>query len=110
MRIPGQALHHRITIEPSLGNTGDGDTYGTPVANIKAAVKTKNVISNDASGGTLSVWATCRIKPTVRVGGRAPAAGDRVTVNGQTRLLAAVEPVSGPGAALAYFELVAGDG
>lgn len=109
MRIPGVLLRTPILIEPSLGNTGDGDTYGTAVR-VKAAVKTRVEVSNDATGQTITTWATCRIRPTTRIGGRTPAAGDRVTVNGVARKLASVAPVQGPGTAVSFLELVAGDG
>lgn len=102
-------MHERITIEPSLGNAGDGDTYGDPVT-VKCAAKHKTVVADSAEGATLYLWATARIKPGVRVNGRAPAAGDRATINGHTRQVASCEPVRGPGHAVAFYELVAGDG
>lgn len=111
MRIPGAALRTPITIEPALGNLGDGDTYG-PAETVKAAVKATTKVTGDAAGQTLAVWATLRLRPDVTVtgaaGARPPAPGDRVTVHGHTRTLASVEAVHGPGASVAFLELVAG--
>lgn len=111
MRIPGAALRDTILIEPALGFTGDGYGYG-PAESVRAATKARHTVAADSGGATVFLWSRARIRPDVLVTGaggtkRPPAAGDRVTVNGSPQLLLSVEPVQGPGTAVAYLELIA---
>jgi hypothetical protein len=71
-------------------------------------VKQRLSIGVDTAGLTLSSWVSVKVRPTTRVGGRRPAPGDRVTIDGHTRVLTAVEPVRGPGTALTHLVLTAG--
>lgn len=111
MRIPGAALRTPITIQPALGNTGDGDTYG-PAETFKADVVTRAVVTGDAAGQTLAAWSRLRMRPDTTVTGatgpRRPTVGDQVTVDGLSRLIRVVQPVYGPGATVAYLEVTAG--
>jgi hypothetical protein len=109
VRIPGVLLRTPVTITTEGESTGDGPGAGDMV-NVRGQVKRSVKITNDQNGQTISVWATIRLRPTVRVGGRAPQAGDTVTVQDVARTVASVEPVQGPGTAVAYLELIAGDG
>lgn len=116
-RISGQVLRTPIVLHPSAGDTGDGVTYGTD-RKVNAEVKRRTTIVSDVTGATLVVWAVAKIRPTVTVQigegvdavRRPPAAGDQATISGVRRTIASVEPVNGPGTAIAYLELVAGDG
>ncbi|MFE3586795.1 hypothetical protein ACFXOY_04640 [Streptomyces niveus] len=38
MKLPPWLLRHRITVEPYLGDSAYGPTYGPPVANVPALV------------------------------------------------------------------------
>ncbi|AGP56824.1 hypothetical protein [Streptomyces rapamycinicus] len=38
MRVPDALLRHRVTVEPYLGDTAYGPTYGPPVPNVRALV------------------------------------------------------------------------
>lgn len=109
MRIPGVLLRTPVTLTTPGESTGDGPAAGD-TATVKGQVKRSVKVTNDQTGQTISVWATIRLRPTVKVGGRAPQAGDTVTVQGVTRAVASVEPVQGPGTAVSFLELVAGDG
>lgn len=109
MRIPGALLRTPVTITAPGESKGDGPEDG-PSADVRAHVTRRVQVTNDSTGQTITVWATIRIRPTVRIGSRRPQAGDTVTVQGVTRAVASVEPVQGPGTAVAYLELVAGDG
>lgn len=109
MRIPGALLRTPVTLATVGESHGDGP--GPEVTRVvKGQVKRSVRVTNDEGGQTITVWAVIRLRPTVRVDGRPPRAGDRVTVQGVTRQVASVEPVQGPGTAVAFLELVAGDG
>lgn len=111
MRIPGLALRTPVTITPAGASYGDGVEEGTPKT-VRGDVSYRSVVMNDNTGQTLTLWATARIRPTVKVDtpARAPKPGDTVTVAGQARKVAEVRPIPGPGRSVSYLELVAGDG
>jgi hypothetical protein len=111
MRIPGTQLRTPVTITPAGASTGDGVVPGTPKT-VKGSVKYRKTIVDDTTGQTLILWTTAQIRPRVLVGTppRSPAPGDTMTVGGQTRKIASVQPVTGPGSQVSYLELTAGDG
>jgi len=109
VRIPGVLLRTPLTLTTAGESTGDGPGVGVSVE-LRGQVRRQTKISNGPEGQTISVWATIRLRPTVKVDGRPPRAGDSVTVQGVRRTVASVEPVQGPGSAVAFLELVAGDG
>jgi len=108
VRIPGRLLKTPIRITPALGNTGDGDTYGTPV-DVWADVDLRVSVATSPTGQALSTWSRARIRPTVTVAGRQPAVGDLVSVAGGTdRRVTEVSPIPGAGRAPAGLLLIAG--
>lgn len=112
MRIPGVLLRTPVTITTPGVSKGDGPAEGVSKT-VKGFVKKRVSVTNDDTGQTISVWATVRIRPTTKMPTtppRAPGAGDSMSVDGSTRLIESVEPVRGPGTAVAFLELIAGDG
>lgn len=110
MKIPGLVLRTPITITPSLGNTGDGDTYGTP-RRVRGDVDQRAAVTQGAEGAAVVAWAKVRIRPTVRVGDppRPPAVGDLVaTPGGDGRPIVDVQPAQGPGRAVSFYTLILG--
>lgn len=107
--LPGVSYRTPITLAAAAGNHGDGDTYADPVA-VKADVKWRTVVTNDATGATVTTWAKVRLHPKTHIGGRVPQVGDLVTVDGVSRPIGSAELVPGPGSLPAYLELVAAEG
>lgn len=111
MRIPGFALRSTVEILPAGEDYGDGPIDQAPVT-VKAQLAAKQAVVIDQNGRTLTRWTVARIRPTVLVGspGRRPAPGDRIRIDGLVREITAVEPVLGPGAAVAYLEITTANG
>lgn len=107
--LPGVAYRTPIQIAANLGNTGDGESYDTPVE-LRGDVKFRTKVENDVTGATITTWANIRLHPKTLLGDRPPAVGDLVTVGGTSRPVGAAELVPGPGTLPAYLELVAAEG
>lgn len=110
MRIPGMALRTPVTITPAETSHGDGTTAGTPKT-VRGDVTWRRMVVSDTTGQTLTLWATIRVRPSVKVGvpPRTPAPGDTVTVAGMARKIGEVRPIVGAGRAVSYLEIVGGD-
>lgn len=111
MRIPGSLLRTPGTITPAGASTGDGVVPGDPVP-VLGQARHSTVLIDGTEGQTLTSVVKFRIRNTVQVGtsGRAPAPGDLLTLSGETRRIEMVEPIVGPGAAVAFLDLTTGDG
>lgn len=110
MRIPGFALRSRVVFIATGENTGDGETLQAAKP-VKCQLATKTVSVDDVNGKTLTQWSVIRVRPTTRIGSprRTPAVGDLARVGVVTRKVISVEPVNGPGTAVAYLEITVAD-
>lgn len=77
--IPTAALPHRVTIEPYLGNTAEGPTYGPARTDVPARVVGKRRMVRDATGQDVTAVATITIRP-----GTAVPAESRIVHGDQT--------------------------
>ncbi len=78
MKIPGFLLRETLSIEPYLGATGAGNSYG-PAVSVPARVEPKRQVLRAADGGEIVSTAVAWTKPDVD----APELS-RVTWRGQT--------------------------
>jgi hypothetical protein len=88
MRVPSFLLTDRVQIEPSLGNTGDGDTYDVPFE-LPAYVERNRATIRDRAGRDHKVSSLVILRPTSAV-----KLGDRITVDGVPRIVRQVASLS----------------
>lgn len=100
MRIPRSALRTPVTVEPWLGNTGDGDTWGPAVPEL-ARVDLTERVQRGPTGDTRVTAGRLILAPDTTV-----AAHDRVTVDGTTYRVGTVKPVHDPGSRVFHVEAV----
>lgn len=77
--IPTAALPHRITIEPYLGETATGPSFGAARTNVRARVVAKRRMVRDSTGRDIIAAATITVRP-----GAAIPAESRITHGTQT--------------------------
>lgn len=91
MRVPRSVLRVRASVEPWLGNTGDGDSYGTAASELVGWDPTERII-HDAHGQALVASGTLTLAPSSPIKPK-----DRVTIAGTAYRVASVDAAPSPG-------------
>lgn len=104
-RIPPRLLPHRHAWAPLLGNTGDGDTWNTPVpVRCRFEPRTETVIALD--GRTLTSMARVFLNPLP--GDAQPQAGDQWHVGTRELRVLAVDTLVNIDGSTHHHELKVG--
>lgn len=86
MLIPKSQLRVAVTVEPSLGNTGDGDTYGPPFVELGSLNRTRRLHRSPTSD-TLIAEAVLVVAPGSQI-----KTNDRVSEGGDQWIVEKVAP------------------
>lgn len=87
MLIPKATLRVEVTVEPSQGNTGDGETYGTGYQ-LKGSLNRNRHLVRAKAGDTLKATAVLLLRPDAQIKVR-----DRVREGTDTFIVEKVAPV-----------------
>lgn len=81
MLIPWAALRQTVQVEPSLGNTGDGETFG-PAGSLRCSLRLERMLVRSSSGDTLTILGTLLARPdaTIKARDRVRSGDDVFTV------------------------------